>query len=494
MTDHTADTPLDMLIVGAGLSGIGMACYLERLRPGTRYQILEAREDLGGTWDLFRYPGIRSDSDLYTFGFAFKPWTGDNAIADAASIMRYLRETTVEYQLTRHIQYQQRVHSANWSGAQGCWEVVVENLATQQRRTLRCRWLFSAAGYYRYEAGYTPDFPGMECFNGLRVHPQQWPADLDYAGKRIVVIGSGATAVTLAPALAKTAAHVTLLQRTPSYVLSLPAQDKLALWLRKVLPTAAAYRLSRYKNARLSLLFWRFCRRFPNAARRLIRHLTHKALPANYPVDEHFKPTYQPWDQRLCLIPNGDLFKALGDGSASIVTDQIATFTPTGITLQSGKTLDADIIVTATGLDVQLFGGIQLSIEQQPVAWHETVAYKGMMLSGVPNFAFALGYTNASWTLKVSLLCEHLCRVLTHMDEHHHSQCCPRPPANLVTRPLLDFAAGYVQRALHSVPRQGAEEPWTMSMDYFADIKTLRKGPVTHPDLHFSGTAAPGMS
>ena len=488
MTAHAADETLDMLIVGAGISGIGMACYLERLRPNTRYQILEAREHLGGTWDLFRYPGIRSDSDLYTFGFAFKPWTGDNAIADAASILRYLRGTTVEYQLTRHIRYGQRVQSANWCSERACWEVIVEDLATREQRSLSCRWLFSAAGYYRYEAGYTPSFPGISRFSGPVIHPQQWPAEFDYAGKRIVVIGSGATAATLVPTLAKTAGHVTLLQRTPSYVLSQPAQDRVALWLRKVLPAMPAYRLSRYKNARLALLFWRFCRRFPTAARRLIRYLTRRALPAGYPVDEHFNPPYQPWDQRLCLIPDGDLFKALRDESASIVTEQIATFTETGITLQSGKTLEADIIVTATGLDVQLFGGIQLSVDRQPVAWKDKVAYKGMMLSEVPNFAFALGYTNASWTLKVSLLCEHFCRLLTHMDTHRYSVCCAKPPANLPTRPLLDFAAGYVQRALDSVPRQGYWEPWLMSMDYFDDIKRLRKGPVTHPDLHFSSS------
>ncbi|MDE3738766.1 flavin-containing monooxygenase [Metapseudomonas resinovorans] len=481
---------LDVLIVGAGLSGIGAACYLKRYQPSKRFQVLEARNDLGGTWDLFRYPGIRSDSDLYTFGFEFKPWKDEKAIADASAIMSYLRETVTEHQIDRHIRYGQRVIAADWRSECGWWEVQVEDAATGQRSIQRCRWLFSAGGYYRYDQGFSPAFDGIERFQGQVIHPQRWPESLDYAGKRVLVIGSGATAVTLVPAMADKAAHVTMLQRTPSYVIPLPAKDPIALLLRKLLPEQTAYSIVRYKNARVALALWRFCQRFPNAARRIIRFVNARALPKDYPVDVHFNPPYNPWDQRLCVVPDSDLFRALGSGKASIVTDQIDRFTEQGVRLKSGVVLEADIVITATGLNVQVFGGVQLSRDGQPIAWNETVAYKGMMLSGIPNFAFAVGYTNASWTLKVSLLCEHFCRLLGYMDDHGHTVCEPKAPAGMPTRPLLDFGAGYVQRVLANLPRQGPGMPWVMSMDYFKDVKLLRKGPVADACLTFSAAPA----
>lgn len=481
---------LDVLIIGAGVSGIGAAAYLRRRQPGKRFLILESRERMGGTWDLFRYPGIRSDSDLFTFGFDFKPWTKDKSLADAEDILGYLRETLDEFHLEQYIRYQQKVVSANWRSDQGRWEVQVENLGSRERRTLHCRWLFSAAGYYRYDQGFCPRFEGTERFKGQIVHPQHWPDDLDYSGKKVVVIGSGATAVTLIPAMADKTAHITMLQRTPSYIVTQPARDPVARMLRKLLPEQTAYAIMRYKNAKVTLGFWRFAQRFPKLARKLLMHFTRKELPAGYPVDVHFNPPYNPWDQRLCSVPDGDLFKAISSGKATVVTDHIQTFTESGIQLKSGKELEADIIITATGLNIQLFGGISLNKDGRPVKLNQTLAYKGTMLSGVPNFAFAVGYTNSSWTLKVCLLCEHFCRLLGYMDDKGHAVCEPRAPEGMETRPLLDFGAGYVQRALDSVPRQGPGEPWVMSMDYFRDIKLLRRGKVAEQCLEFSPAPA----
>ncbi|MGK0160393.1 flavin-containing monooxygenase [Pseudomonas mosselii] len=488
MPSHTALAvePLDILIMGAGVSGIGAAAYLRRHQPAKTFAILESRERMGGTWDLFRYPGIRSDSDLYTFGFDFKPWTKAKSLADAADILEYLREAIDEYQLEPFIQYQQKVVSANWQSDRGLWAVRIEEGQTAQVRTLECRWLFSAGGYYRYDQGFTPRFEGTEQFKGQIVHPQHWPENLDYAGKRVVVIGSGATAVTLIPAMADKVASITMLQRTPSYIINQPATDGVAAFLRRVLPAQTAYSLTRYKNAKITLAFWGFCQRFPKLSKKLLLWLTRKELPKGYPVDVHFNPPYNPWDQRLCSVPEGDLFKAIGAGKADIVTDHIERFTESGVLLKSGRTLEADIIVTATGLNVQLFGGITLHKDGKPVVLSETLAYKGMMLSGVPNFAFAVGYTNSSWTLKVCLLCDHFCRLLGFMAREGYNVCEPKAPAGIETRPLLDFGAGYVQRALDSMPRQGPCEPWVMSMDYFRDIKLLRRGTVAEKCLSFS--------
>lgn len=488
MSVHTAlpVEPLDVLIIGAGVSGIGAAAYLRREQPDKVFAILESRERMGGTWDLFRYPGIRSDSDLYTFGFDFKPWTKAKSLADAADILEYLGEAIDEHQLEQFIRYKQKVVSANWQTDKGLWAVAVEDGSTSQVRTIECRWLFSAGGYYRYDQGFTPRFEGAEHFQGQIVHPQHWPEDLDYTGKRVVVIGSGATAVTLIPAMADKVDSITMLQRTPSYIINQPANDVVAAFLRKILPAQTAYALTRYKNAKITLSFWGFCQRFPKLSRKLLLWLTRRELPKDYPVDVHFNPPYNPWDQRLCSVPEGDLFKVVSAGKAEIVTDHIERFTESGVSLKSGKHLKADIIITATGLNVQLFGGITLHKDGKPIVLSETLAYKGMMLSGVPNFAFAVGYTNSSWTLKVCLLCDHFCRLLGFMDSHGYNVCEPKAPDGMETRPLLDFGAGYVQRALDRMPRQGTCEPWVMSMDYFRDVKLLRRGTVAEKSLAFS--------
>lgn len=478
---------LDVLIVGAGLSGIGAACYLQKEHPAKSWAILEARAAIGGTWDLFRYPGVRSDSDLHTFGYAFKPWVHRQAIAGAQDILAYLRQVAADNGIARGVRLQHKVVGAAWSSAHARWTVDIARLDTGEHQQIACRWLFCAAGYYRYDQGYTPRFEGLERFQGQVVHPQHWPEALDCAGKRVLVIGSGATAVTLVPALAGQAAHVTMLQRTPSYVLSLPSVDALANLLRKVLPGGWAYALTRRKNIALSHAIWRLCRQYPRGARRLIRFLNQRALPKGYPVDEHFNPPYKPWEQRLCVVPDGDLFKAISAGKASVVTGHIARFTAQGVALQSGRELQADIVVTATGLNLQLFGGMGLSVDGEAVDLSRTVAFKGMMLNGIPNFAFAIGYTHASWTLKVGLLCEHFCRLLAHMDRGGHSICRAELPANdMPTRPLLDLSSGYVRRALGRLPRQGLEAPWRMAMDYRHDARLLRQGPVSDPCLRFS--------
>ncbi|MEU6577544.1 NAD(P)/FAD-dependent oxidoreductase [Streptomyces sp. NPDC046805] len=478
---------LDVLIIGAGISGIGAARYLKTELPSKSFAILEARAASGGTWDLFRYPGIRSDSDLHTFGYEFKPWRDEESIASAPRILTYLRETATENGLDSHTRYHHKVLSVSWSTEQARWTVLVERADTGERTTLTCAWLFCAGGYYRYDQGFTPHFEGRERFRGTIVHPQHWPEDLDYAGKRVLVIGSGATAVTLLPAMAETAAHVTMLQRTPSYILPVPRKDVIANTLRKYLGPERGYALTRRKNIAQQRLVWALCQRYPKAARRLIRWVNSHQLPDGYPVDEHFNPPYDPWDQRLCAVPDGDLFKSIRAGKASVVTDRITTFTENGVRLESGRELEADIVVTATGLNVQAFGGIQVTVDGEEVRLSDTVAYKGMMLSGVPNLAFSIGYTNSSWTLKVGLLCEHFCRLLAHMDTYGQDICRPEvADPSMPTRPFLDFAAGYIQRVVDQLPRQGDRMPWLTSMDYHSDVKLLRADSVVDPELHFT--------
>ena len=481
---------LDVLVVGAGISGIGAGRYLKTELPATSFAVLEARAASGGTWDLFRYPGIRSDSDLHTFGYEFKPWRDEQAIADAPRILAYLRETITENGLDAHIRYHHRVLAASWSTADARWTVDVERTDTGERLQLSAGWLFCAGGYYRYDEGFTPVFPGRERFRGPIVHPQHWPEDLDHAGKRVLVIGSGATAVTLVPAMAETAGHVTMLQRTPSYVMPVPRNDALADRLRALLGEERAFALTRRKNIARGIGIWKFCQRYPRAARRLIRWVNTKQLPEGYPVDEHFTPPYDPWDQRLCAVPDGDLFRAIRNGTADVVTDRIETFTEDGVLLASGRELEADVIVTATGLNVQAIGGISLTVDGEPVHLPDTVAYKGMMLSGVPNFVLAIGYTNSSWTLKIGLLCEHFCRLLTYMGAHGYDVARPEPSdPDMPTRPFLDFAAGYIRRAVDRLPRQGDRVPWLTSMSYHSDVKLLRADSVTDPELHLSRSA-----
>jgi cation diffusion facilitator CzcD-associated flavoprotein CzcO/pimeloyl-ACP methyl ester carboxylesterase len=489
MTAGTEPEHLDVIVIGSGISGIGAAYYLQRDHPKRRYAILEARADSGGTWDLFRYPGIRSDSDLHTFGYEFKPWRNEKAIAGAPAILSYLRETAAEHGIDRNVRFHHKVLRASWSSEQAQWRVEVERTDSGERTAFTCRWLFCASGFYRYDEGFTPQFEGRERFQGQIVHPQFWPESLDHRGRRVLVIGSGATAVTLVPALATTAAHVTMVQRTPSYILPLPSKDAVANSLRRILGEERGYALTRRKNIAQQRALWRFCQKYPKLARRLIRSVNARQLPPGYPVDEHFNPPYDPWDQRLCVVPDGDLFQALRDGTASIVTDRITTFTETGIQLASGRVLEADIIVTATGLNVLAFGGVELSVDGARVNLPDTVAYKGMMLSGVPNFAYAIGYTNSSWTLKVGLLCEHFCRLLSHMDARGYESCRPETTGPLDTRPMLDLAAGYIRRALTELPRQGNRSPWQVPMDYHRDRKLLRYGTVEDPNLRFASRA-----
>ena len=481
---------LDVLIVGAGISGIGAAYYLQQHHPDRQYAIVEARGATGGTWDLFRYPGIRSDSDLHTFGYEFKPWRDDHAIATADKILAYLRETAAENGIDDKVRFHHKVLGAEWNSAQGRWIVDIERTDTAELLQISANWLFCAGGYYRYDEGYTPHFEGRERFTGRIVHPQHWPEDLDYTGKKVVIIGSGATAVTLVPAMADKAGHVTMLQRSPTYVLPVPSKDRFANIAKTVLGDKRGYALARRKNIAKQRLVYQFCQQHLAAARRLIRRLNAKQLPAGYPVDEHFSPAYNPWDQRLCAVPDADLFTAIGNGSASVVTDRIATFTETGVLLESGRELDADIIVTATGLTMQAFGGMSLTVDGAAVHLPDTVAYKGMMLSGVPNFAYAIGYTNSSWTLKVGLLCEHFCRLLAHMDAHGYDTACPVPDdSTMQTRPFIDFSAGYVQRAVDQLPRQGAGQPWVTSMSYHSDVRLLRDDAVADPHLRLTSSA-----
>jgi cation diffusion facilitator CzcD-associated flavoprotein CzcO len=467
----------DVLIVGAGVSGIGTAYHLQDKLPGKSYAILETREAIGGTWDLFRYPGIRSDSDLHTFGYAFKPWTGEQAIADGPSIRDYIRETAQENGIDRHVQFGTRVIRAEWSSADALWTVEAARAATGERVELTARWLFCASGYYRYDEGYTPQFEGRERFTGQIVHPQHWPAELECTGKRVVVIGSGATAVTLVPAIAGDAAHVTMLQRSPSYILAQPSVDHLNLRLRRLLGEQAAYAITRRMNVARVKAIYKLSRRYPQQIRRLIRWATVKSLAGSeIDVDTHFNPSYNPWDQRLCVVPDGDLFKALKAGTASVVTDRIRTFTETGIVLESGRTLEADLVITATGLNLQAMGGIHLVVDGEEVTLAETVAYKGLMLSDVPNFVFAIGYTNASWTLKVDLVGEYFCRLIAHADAHGHDASVARlPEQGMGLKPLLDFDAGYVRRSLHELPKQGERAPWHLAMDYQRDKSTYAR-------------------
>jgi monooxygenase len=490
---------VDVLIVGAGISGIGAAYYLQKDHPGRSYAILEARAATGGTWDLFRYPGIRSDSDLHTFGYEFKPWRDEDAIASGDKILAYLRQTSADHGIDANIRFQHKVLGAAWSSADARWMVDVERSEAEDGSgelvQFSANWLFCAGGYYRYDRGHTPDFAGRDRFRGQVVHPQHWPEDLDYTGKKVVIIGSGATAVTLVPAMAGTAGHVTMLQRSPTYVMSVPSKDTFAIAAQKLLGAERGYALARRKNIMKQRAVYGLCQKYPGAARRLIRRLNAKQLPEGYPVDEHFNPDYNPWDQRLCAVPDGDLFTAISSGRASVVTDRIATFTETGIRLESGRELEADIIVTATGLNIQLFGGMTLSVDGRPVDFAETVAYKGMMLTGLPNFVYAFGYTNSSWTLKIGLLCEHFCRLLTHMDAHGHTVARPElDDPEMPTRPFLGFSAGYVQRVIDQLPKQGSGAPWLTSMGYTADVELLRNDSVIDPNLRFESAPNAEMS
>ncbi|ASK89767.1 flavin-containing monooxygenase [Sphingorhabdus sp. SMR4y] len=480
----------DVLIVGAGLSGIGAAVHLTKRCPGKSFAIVEARERLGGTWDLFKYPGIRSDSDMYTLGYNFKPWTARRAIADAPSILEYLNETVAEYGLRDKIRFNHKVVDANWSSAEALWTVSLQR-GDGSIDTVQCNFLHMCSGYYSYEEGHDPDFPGKADFAGPIVHPQFWPEDLDYSGKKVVVIGSGATAVTLVPSMAETAAHVTMLQRSPTYIVSRPGEDKWALRMRKFLPGKLAYLLTRWKNVLMGLFMFNLARKKPGAFKGRLLEMVKEEMGSDVDMTD-FTPSYNPWDQRLCLVPDSDLFNALKSGKASIVTDHVETFTRDGIRLKSGKIIAADIIVTATGLKMLTGGSATISVDGKLVNFGEKINYKGVMFSGIPNFGMTMGYTNASWTLKADLTSEYVCRLINYMDKNGTPIATPTLPADglIGTEPMLDFSSGYVQRAIKHLPKQGDRKPWRLNQNFPKDIINLRHKAIDDGVMVFSKPGA----
>jgi len=476
----------DVLIVGAGLSGIGAGHHLQVRCPDRSYAILEGRERLGGTWDLFRYPGVRSDSDMYTLGYSFRPWTDAKAIADGPAILKYVQDTARDHGIDKRIRYGHRVKRAAWSTPEAQWTVEIEHGESNEPLRLSCNFLFMCSGYYRYDVGYTPGFACIENFKGRVVHPQHWTPDIAHANKRVVVIGSGATAVTLVPELAKTAAHVTMLQRSPTYVVARPSQDGIANGLRRVLPGKLAYSLARWKQVLLTMYFYNIARGKPEKFKAGVMKGVRAQLGPDYDVATHFTPRYNPWDQRLCLVPDSDLFVSLRDGTASIVTDTIETFTPGGLRLTSGQELAADVVVTATGLKMILLGGVEVLVDGARVDLSRSMSYKGMMFSGIPNLAAAFGYTNASWTLKADLTSAYVCRLLQHMDRHNVQICTPTKAAEVAEAPFLNFTSGYVQRASDILPRQGTTKPWKLHQNYARDLVAMRYGRVDDGTMVFT--------
>jgi cation diffusion facilitator CzcD-associated flavoprotein CzcO len=485
---------VDVVVVGAGLSGIGAGYHLQTISPDRSYVILEGRDSLGGTWDLFKYPGIRSDSDMHTLGFSFKPWTEAKSIADGPSILQYLKQTVAQFGIDKHIRYGQLVTKAQWSTDDALWTVTSTNKATGASNTITCSFLFMCSGYYSYKKGHTPEFAGRERFKGLVIHPQEWPTDLDYAGKRVVVIGSGATAVTIVPSMADKAAHVTMLQRSPTYMVSRPDHDVLANRLRKVLPPKMAYNLTRFKNTWRQQLVYNKTRTDPNKVKQLLLGGIQLELGADYDIAKHFTPNYNPWDQRLCLVPNGDFFKSMREGKASVVTDHITSFTETGIQLASGEHLDADIIITATGLELVTLGEMDFFVDGNQVDFAKTWTYKGFAYSDIPNLASTFGYINASWTLRSDLTAEYVCRLLNHMRKKGVAQCTPRlreQDRSMKERPWIDgFSSGYMQRMMHRMPRQGDHEPWINPQNYRRDKKMFKHSPIDDGVMQFSKQSA----
>jgi monooxygenase len=477
---------VDVVIVGAGLSGIGAACHLRDHCPSKRFVILESRASLGGTWDLFRYPGIRSDSDMHTLGFSFKPWRARKAIADGPAILEYMEEAAADYDVHQHIRYRHAVKSASWSSDAARWTVDVEGAEGGQ---ISCNFLYMCSGYYSYESGYIPEFEGIDRFEGQIIHPQFWPENLDYKGRRIAVIGSGATAMTVVPSMAKEAGHVTMIQRSPTYVVARPEEDAIANFLRRFLPDSVAYAITRFKNVQLQRFFYQRTRTRPERVKRILLDRVRKALGPDYDVETHFTPRYNPWDQRLCLIPNGDLFEAINNGDVSVVTDQIDHFTKSGVQLQSGEEVEADIVVCATGLNLEVLGGVQFNVDGKPVHFPDTWTYKGMMYSDVPNLVQSFGYINASWTLRADLTSEYVCRLLNRMDELGVRECTPRlreEDRSMPGRPWIDdFTPGYMQRKMHLFPKQGDHAPWRNTQNYTLDKKMIRKGPLEDGALIF---------
>jgi monooxygenase len=479
---------VDVIIIGAGLSGIGAARHLREKCPEKTFLILEGRAAIGGTWDLFRYPGVRSDSDMYTLGYTFKPWKDQKAIADGPSILAYVRETAAENGLDARIRFNHRVIGASWSTPDAAWTLEALRGPGEPPARFTCNFLLTCTGYYDYAAGYTPELPSVERFTGRVVHPQFWKDDIEYAGKRVVVIGSGATAMTLVPELAKKAAHVVMLQRSPTYVVSVPAEDPIANWLREHVPASLAYSVARWKNVLVGMAFFQLARRRPALAKRRMIDLVRKELGPDFDVEKHFTPSYDPWDQRVCLVPDSDLFAAIRAGKASVVTDHIESFTETGIRLRSGEELPADLVVTATGLKLQFLSGMELTVDGRQIEPGKAMTYKAMMLCGVPNLVTTFGYTNASWTLKADLTAEYVCRLLHHMSATGARKATPRhADASVAEIPFLDFSSGYVQRALSSFPKQGSKRPWKLDQNYVLDILNLRFGDVDDGTIEFDG-------
>ena len=485
-------THFDVLIVGAGLSGIGAGHYLQKECPWADYAIFEARDTIGGTWDLFRYPGIRSDSDMHTLGYSFRPWDGEKSIADGDSILQYIKDTARESGVDNHVRFNHRITVAEWSTPDSLWHITAERTDTGEILHLTAGFLFSCSGYYCYDHGYLPDFDGMEDFAGTIVHPQEWPEVLDFAGRKVVVIGSGATAVTLVPALARSAAHVTMLQRSPTYIASLPEKSPIVALLRRLLPAKQAGTAAKWFHAIVAQAFYQASRRYPIVVRRMLLKGLERQLPPGYDVATHFTPRYDPWDQRFCAVPDGDLFKAISAGSASVVTDQIERFTESGLLLTSGRELEAEIIVTATGLELLFLGGIALRVDGEPVDPASRLTYKGMMIEGVPNMALAIGYTNASWTLKCDLTCDYLCRLLTHMHDRGLAMCVPRNrDASVAGGPIMGLTSGYIQRSAHLLPKQGTKYPWQVQQSYLRDYRALKMSDVEDTVMEFSRPDVP---
>jgi cation diffusion facilitator CzcD-associated flavoprotein CzcO len=480
-----AGSEFEVVVVGAGLSGVGAGCHFQMSRPGMDYVVLEGRDRIGGTWDLFRYPGVRSDSDMFTLGYSFKPWRAQKEIADGPDILAYVEEAAREHDVERHIRFRRKVTGADWSSATQRWRVEAVDGATGERERYDAKFLLLAAGYYRYDAGYTPDFPGLASYQGRVIHPQHWTEDIDYQGKRVLLIGSGATAVTLAPALAEKAALVTMLQRSPTYIAPRPAADPLADALRRRLPSNLAYALIRWRNILRGAYLFSLCKRKPDYVKKLLSDAAHAYLGPDYDVAKHFKPRYNPWDQRLCLAPDGDFYMAIRKGKAEVVTDEIETFTDRGVRLKSGAELEADLVVTATGLVLQPFGGLRLSIDGAEVDPASLTAYRGFMYSGVPNLASIFGYTNASWTLRADLVCEQVCKLLALMERKGYSSCAPQFDGTMPREPWIDFSSGYFQRAAGKFPTQGTREPWRLNQNYFRDLLSVRFRQIEDGVLHF---------
>ncbi|MFG2970430.1 flavin-containing monooxygenase [Streptomyces sp. NPDC048288] len=477
---EAAPEHLDVVIVGAGLSGIGAGYRIRSECPDRSYAILEARDAIGGTWDLFRYPGVRSDSDMFTLGYPFRPWRGRQTLADGESVLNYVRDTAAESGVDRHIRFRTRLLRADWSTPEARWTLTVRETAadgTTRTRTLTCAFLYSCTGYYDYDRGHDPDLPGRESFTGTVVHPQFWPEDLDHRGRRVVVIGSGATAVTLVPAMARDAAHVTMLQRTPTWIVSRAQRDRVAEALRVLLPGGVAHRAVRARNILFGTAFYEYCRRRPESARALLTRATLRAVGDERSVRENFTPPYAPWDQRLCAVPEADLFRALRSGAVDVVTDRIETFVPEGVRLRSGRTLPADIVVTATGLRLLPLGGVAFTVDGRLLDLPGQFVWRGAMLTGAPNLAFCIGYTNASWTLRADLSSRLVCKVLNHMSRRGYPAVVPEPAGPLGTRPLIDLASGYVRRSIAAFPQQGDRAPWKVRQNYVLDsLTTLHSG------------------